>query len=180
VKFRRSGSSWKIGVALVIFGLSGILAIAAQSPRYGRTVASITVGQDNLDRVRSLYGSGAETTVDGVRSLCYHFAQNQAYLSVSTFERQVRVRSITLTTIADVTPGCRDANVSGKHLTGPGGIQLGDTMQTVTAAIGRPSKTGKLHMGSHELQYADYAIVGGHATCQFESDKLILIGVALD
>jgi hypothetical protein len=169
--------------ALILATISGVIAnppnlVFSQSRRFGRTIAGITVGQDNLDKVRSLYGPGAENIVTNVRTLCYHFEQERAYLSAGTFEGQNRIRSVLLTTFSSVDPGCHDTKVSGKHLlTGPDGIQLGDSMQRVTAAVGTPSKTGKLPVGPRKLLYGEYALAGGHATCQFESDKLILIDV---
>jgi hypothetical protein len=44
-------------------------------------------------------------------------------------------------------------------------------------ALGKPEGTGNLRMGEHELMYADYPVAGGRATCQFEHDKLVVIGL---
>lgn len=167
-------------VAVLLTIVIGNLANAAQSPRFGRKVAGITVGEDTIAKVRSLYGPGAESTSARILSLCYFFAQDNSYLSVSTFEGQARVRSVTLTTLADITPGCHDAIVKGKSPTGPGGIKMGDSIQKVIATIGKPLKTGKLQAGPHEMEFADYAVVGGHATCQFEKGKLIIVSIELD
>jgi hypothetical protein len=175
-----SESVLEIAVTLLLVVFIGTLATAAQPQRFGRTVAGITVGQDNVAKVRSLYGPGAENTTDHILTLCYHFVEDDAYLSVSTFEQQNRVRSITLTTLADVTPGCHDASVKGKSPSGPSSVRLGDSMQKVIAAIGKPLNTGKLQAGDRELEYADYAIAGGHATCQFKGGKLIIISIELD
>src|SRR5215472_6673141 len=64
------------------------------------TIAAVTAGVDDLDKVRSLYGNGAETSVQDIRGLCYYVEQDRAYLSVSSFEHENRVRSVTLTTFA--------------------------------------------------------------------------------
>ncbi len=181
MKSRRSKPLAGLIFLIVVVRICGPFAVAAPQPQgFGRVIAAITVGQDRLAKVRSLYGPGALTTVGDVQSLCYYVEQDQAYLSVSTFERESRVRSVTLTTFANVTPGCRDARISGKHITASRGIALGDPMAKVIDALGQPSDTGKLPIGGHDLLYADYAIPGGRATCQFEHDKLILISVELD
>ena len=171
----------RLVAATVSVGVCSASPVASQQPKeFGKTIAAITVGQDRLDRVRSLYGAGAQTAVAAVQSLCYYIEQDQSYLSVSTFERDSRVRSVSLTTFTNVTPGCRDARIKGKHLVAVRGVALGDPMAKVVGALGKPTETGKLPMGEHELTYADYPIVGGRATCQFEHDKLVMIGVELD
>jgi hypothetical protein len=154
--------------------------VSSQSKQFGGTIAAITVGQDRLDRPRSLYGPGAQTTVADVQSLCYYVEQDHSYLSVSTFERESRVRSISLTTFANAAPGCRDAIVKGRHLTASGGVALGDPMAKVMGALGRPAETQKLRIGEHDLVQTDYRVAGGRTTCMFEEDKLVLISVELD
>jgi hypothetical protein len=141
------------------------------------TIAAVTAGVDELDKVRSLYGNGAETTVQDIRGLCYYVEQDRAYLSVSSFEHQNRIRSVTLTTFADVTPACRAARITGKHLTALHGIGLGDSMAEVKNALGASSGGGKVQMPNHELVYADYSVVGGQLTCQYEHEHLVLIAV---
>lgn len=169
-------------VALILATLvGGLPALSAPEPQvFGRTIAGITAGQDRLATVRSLYGPGALSTVGDVQALCYFVEQDQAYLSVSTFERDTRVRSITLTTFPDVTPGCRESKITGKHLTASSGVGLGDAMGKVIRAFGPPSQTGKLPITGHDLSYADYRIAGGRATCQFEHDRLVMVGVELE
>lgn len=169
----------QVVAALVLLWLWGSASGTAQTASFGRTIAGITVGQDDLAKVRLLYGGGAETDVQDVRTLCYFIEADQAYLSVSTFERQTRVRNITLTTFSAVMPGCHDAKIRGKHLTGPAGVRLGASMQTVIAALGKPSDTGKMQLGKDALVYADYATAGGRGTCQFEGDKLVLLALEL-
>lgn len=173
--------NWRTMAQIVALGAIGVWPAAAQIAGFGRTIAGVTAGRDNLERVRSLYGPGAENIVDSIRSVCYHFEQPQAYLSLSTFERRSQVRSIVLTTFTSVDPGCHDiARGAHQPLTGPGGIKLGDTMKAVIAAIGKPSATGTLPTGNSDLLYADYSIAGAHATCEFANDKLVLIGIELE
>jgi hypothetical protein len=130
--------------------------------------------------VRSLYGPGAQTTVGDVQSLCYYVAQDHSYLSVSTFERESLIRSVSLTTFADVSPGCRDARIEGRHLTASGGVALGDLMIKVVGALGQPLETRKLRIGGRDLVQTDYRVARGNVTCMFEQDKLVLIGVELE
>ena len=145
----------------------------------GELSPGITVGGDTIAKVRSLYGPGTENTTDQILTLCYHFTDG-GYLSVSTFEQQLTVRSITLTTLPDVAPGCHDPTVGRTSPSGPDGVQLGYSVQKVISAIGKPLKIGNLQAGDRELEYADYPITGGHAVCQFEHGKLIMIAVELD
>ena len=135
------------------------------------------MGIDTLDKVRSLYGNGAATNVQDIRSLCYYVEQDRAYLSVSSFEHETRIRSIALTTFQDVAPGCQGARIAGKHLTAMAGISLGDSTAKVSSILGAPSGRGKAQMANHELVYTDYSLVGGQLTCQYEEDKLVLIAV---
>lgn len=167
------------GALLLLLALLPVAA-TAQTQGFGRIVAGITVGQDRLAKVQSLYGPGALTKVGDVRSLCYYVEQNHSYLSVSTFERETRVRSVALTTFTNVAPGCRDARITGKHLTASHGVALGDSKATVIHALGVPSQTGKVPLNGRDLSYANYTIPGGKATCYFEHGKLILIGLELD
>ncbi len=145
-----------------------------------RTIAAITAGRDNVDRVRALYGPAAYTAATGVQSLCYHVEQDGSYLSVSTFERENRVRTIVLTTLQDVTPGCRDARLAGRHLTAAGGVALGDSIAKVIQALGRPAHRATMPMGDRALEVLDYPVPGGTATCQFEHGRLIIVGVELE
>jgi hypothetical protein len=115
-----------------------------------------------------------------VQSLCYYVEQDHSYLSVSTFERESRIRSVSLTTFADVSPGCRDARIGGRHLSASGGVALGDPMAKVVGALGRPVETRKLRIGGRDLVQTDYRMTGGNATCMFEQDKLVLISVQLE
>ena len=170
---------WKVGVALALIMLMTESRTAAQPQQFGRTIAGITVGRDSIATVRSLYGSGAENTINGILTLCYHFTDG-GYLSVSTFEHQSEIRSVTLTTLADITPGCHDAIIERKSPSGPNSIQLGYSLQKVILAVGNPLKSGTLQAGSRQLEYADYPVAGGHAVCQFEHDKLIMIAVELN
>lgn len=169
----------QVAVTLVFFALSGILHCTAQTRAFGRTVAEITVGRDTLDSVRALYGPGAQTNVQNVRTLCYYVESDQTYLTVSTFQSQNRVSTVSITTFTAVMPGCRDAKVTGKHVTGPAGVRLGESMQAVFDALGKPSDTGKIKIGIHQMAYSNYAIAGGLGTCQFEGDKLVLLAIQL-
>jgi hypothetical protein len=132
--------------SLVMLGTAGLINTllyvgrplilgAEQDTALKPTIAAVTAGVDELDKVRSLYGNGAETTVQDIRGLCYYVEQDRAYLSVSSFEHQNRIRSVTLTTFADVTPACRAARITGKHLTALHGIGLGDSMAEVKNAL---------------------------------------------
>ena len=168
-------------VTTLAVGVCALSPLASpQSREFGRTIAAITVGQDRLDRVRSLYGSGAQTTVTGVQSLCYYVEQDQSYLSVSTFERESRVRSVMLTTFTYATPGCQDARITARHLTASRGIALGDPMSKIIDALGQPAETGTVRIGEHDLLVLDYLVSGGRVTCQFEHNKLVTIGVEFD
>jgi hypothetical protein len=181
MKSRRVGRFAALIVAVVSVAIGGLPAVAtSQSRQFGGTIAAITVGKDRLNRVRSLYGPGAQTTVADVQSLCYYVEQDHSYLSVSTFERESRVRSISLTTFANATVGCRDARIEGRHLTASGGVALGDPMAKVVASLGRPAEIRKLRIGEQDLVQTDYRVAGGRATCMFEQDKLVLISVELD
>jgi len=167
--------------AVMAAGIAGSSAAVSSQPRtFGRTIAGITVGRDRLDRVRALYGPGAQTTVTDVQSLCYYVKRDHSYLSVSTFERESRIRSVSLTTFANVAPGCQDATIEGRHLTASAGVALGDPMARVLSALGRPAETGKLRIGADDVVQADYRVAGGKATCMFEHDRLVLIAVELD
>lgn len=116
-------------------------------------IASVRAGADSLDKVRTLYGQGAETTVQNIRNLCYYVEQDRAYLSVSSFEDENRIRSIALTTFANLAPGCQGARIVGKHLTALGGIGLGDSPGKVMSVLGAPAGHGKVQMGNYELFY---------------------------
>ena len=124
-----------LGTAGLIYTLlcvgSPVISRAAQNTGSKPTIAAVTAGVDDLDKVRSLYGNGAETSVQDIRGLCYYVEQDRAYLSVSSFEHENRVQSVTLTTFADVAPRCRAATITGKHLTALHGIGLGDSMAEV-------------------------------------------------
>ena len=174
---QRIKMSWLAGIGVAAFLCGG--SAFAQSARFGSTIAGITAGQDDLDKVRALYGAGAPTKTSDVQSLCYHFEADQAYLSVSTFAGQSRVRSITITTFAAVPPGCQDARVPGQHLTGPSGVHLGDGMQTVLAALGQPADRGQIQIDHRTIEYVSYTLSRGTGTCQFEGGKLILAGLQL-
>jgi hypothetical protein len=163
-------------VSTLLLSGGGSLIAAAQR-RLEPTIASITAGRDDLDKVRSLYGKGAEQKIQDVISLCYYIEQDRAYLSVSSFEHETRVRQTSLTTFADVAPGCQDAKISGKHLAAVRGIRLGDSMAKVRSTLGPPSATGKLPMPNHELMYTDYKIGSALLTLQYENDKLVLVAV---
>src|SRR5262249_18859983 len=124
-----------LGTAGLIYTLlcvgSPVISRAEQDTGSKPTIAAVTAGVDDLDKVRSLYGNGAETSVQDIRGLCYYVEQDRAYLSVSSFEHENRVQSVTLTTFADVAPRCRAATITGKHLTALHGIGLGDSMAEV-------------------------------------------------
>jgi hypothetical protein len=165
----------RIGALLLV--LNPLISAAQQHTRLEPTIAAVTAGVDTLDKVRSLYGNGAETNVQDIRSLCYYVEQDRAYLSVSTFEHETRIRSIALTTFQDVAPGCHGARIAGKHLTALAGISLGDPRAKVTTVLGAPSGRGKLQMANHELVSTDYSLAGGQLTCQYEEDKLVLLAV---
>jgi len=154
-----------------------MLSPAQQAAQLHPTISALTAGVDSLDKARSLYGKGAETTVQDIRSLCYYVEQDRGYLSVASFEHENRIRSIALTTFANVAPGCQSARIVGKHLTALGGIGLGDSTAKITGALGSPAGHGKVQMGNHELFYTDYHVAGGQLSCQFEADKLVLIEV---
>ena len=102
-------------VSALLVGIP-VLSPAQQATQLHPTIAALTAGVDSLDKARSLYGKGAETTVQGIRSLCYYVEQDRGYLSVASFERENRIRSITLTTFANVAPGCQSARIVGKPL----------------------------------------------------------------
>jgi hypothetical protein len=167
--------------ATVLIGkfLVGSLMLSAtkQSAQFLPTIAGVTAGIDSLDKIRSLYGNGAETNVQDPRSLCYCVEQDRAYLSVSSFEHESRIRSIALTTFQDVAPGCHAARIIGKHSTALAGISLGDSTASVTSILGAPSGKDKMQMANHELVYTAYSVAGGQPTCQFEEDKLVVIAV---
>jgi hypothetical protein len=163
--------------ATLLLVLSALISAAQQHARLEPTIAAVTAGVDTLDKVRSLYGNGAETNVQDVRSLCYYVEQDRAYLSVSSFEHENRIRSIALTTFPDVAPGCQGARIAGKRLTAQVSISLGDSTAKVTTVLGAPSSRGKMQMANHELVDADYRVVGGQLTFQYEEDKLVLIAV---
>lgn len=181
MKFGRVARFSILIIALVLVGIGGSPALVfSQSRQFDGTIAAITVGRDRLDRARSLYGSGAPATVGGVQSLCYYVEQDHSYLSISTFERESRIRSISLTTFADVSPGCRDTRIGGRHLTASGGVALGDPMAKVVGALGRPMETRKIRIGGRDLVQLDYRLASGNGTCLFEQDKLVLISVELE
>ena len=164
-----------VGAFLLV--LSPLVSAAQQRVRLETTVAALTAGVDTLDKVRSLYGNGAETNVQGIRSLCYYVEQDRAYLSVSSFEHETRIRNVALTAFQDVAPGCQSARIAGKHLTALAGISLGDSTAKVSSILGAPSGRGRAQMANHELIYTDYRLAGGQLTCQYEEDKLVLIAV---
>jgi hypothetical protein len=154
-----------------------VLSPAQQAAQLHPTIATLTAGVDSLDKVSALYGKGAETTVQDIHSLCYYVEQDQAYLSIASFEQENRIRRIAFTTFANVAPGCRSARIIGKHLTALGGISLGDSTAKITSALGSPVGNGKVMMGDHALFSTDYRIAGGQLSCEFENDKLVLIAV---
>jgi hypothetical protein len=164
-------------VGAVLLLLSPLSSAAQQRARLEPTVAAVTAGVDTLDKVRSIYGNCAETNVQDLRSLCYYVEQDRAYLSVSSFEHESRIRSIALTTFPDVAPGCQGARIAGRHLTALAGISLGDSTAKVSGVLGAPSGSGKMQMANHQLVYTDYRVVGGQLTCQYEEEKLVLIAV---
>jgi hypothetical protein len=53
-------------------------------------------------------------------------------------------------------------------------------MAKVAGALGQPKESGKIRMGDRDLVQTAYPVAGGHATCLFDHDKLVLIGVELD
>ena len=171
----RVGLSRIVLVITLLLG-SPVLSPAQQAAQLHPTIATLTAGIDSLEKVSSLYGKGAETVQD-IHSLCYYVEQDQAYLSIASVEHENRIRSIALTTFANVAPSCPSARIVGKHLTALGGISLGDSTAKITSAFGSPAGNGKVQMGNHELFYTDYRIAGGQLTCQFENDKLVLIAV---
>jgi hypothetical protein len=132
---------------------------------------------DSLDKVRALYGKGAETTVRDIHTVCYYVEQDRAYLSIASFEQENRIRSIAFTTFGNVALGCGGARIIGKHLTALGGISLGDSTAKITSALGSPAGNGKVKIGDHELFSTDYRIAGGQLSCEFENDKLVSITV---
>ena len=154
-----------------------VLSRAQQAAQLPPTIATLTAGLDSLDKVNALYGKGAETTVQDIHSLCYYVEQDQAYLSIASFEQENRIRRIVFTTFANVAPGCSSARIIGKHLTALGGISLGDSTAKITSALGSPVGNGKVKMGDHDLFSTDYRIAGGQLGCEFENDKLVLIAV---
>jgi len=168
-------------IALAVSIGVGVPPVASQAlGQFSKTFAAITVGQDRLDRVRALYGPGAQAELAEVKSLCYWVEQDQSYLSVSTFARESRIRSVSLTTFANATPGCQGAKIKSKHLEAFPGVSLGDPIAAVVGVLGQPLGTGTQRVGEHDLTYADYFIAGGRATCQFEHDRLVLISIELD
>jgi hypothetical protein len=169
-------AAFRIGLVSVGIGVAPG-PVFSQSRQFGGTFAGITVGQDRLERARSLYGPGALATVGDVQSLCYYVEQDHSYLSVSTFERESRIRSVSLTTFADVSPGCRDSRIGGRHLTVSEGVALGDPMAKVLGVFGRPMETRKLRIGGRDLTQTDFRVARGNATCMFEQDKLVLISI---
>jgi len=164
-----------VGALLLV--LSPLISAAQQRARLEPTVAALTAGVDTLDKARSLYGNGAETNVQDFRSLCYYVEKDRAYLSVSSFEHESRIRSIVLTTFTDVAPGCQGARIASQHLIALAGISLGDSAAKVTTVLGAPSGSGKMQMANHELLQRGYRVVGGQLACQYEEDKLVLIAV---
>lgn len=165
----------RIGTSLLV--LSSLISVAQQHARLKPTIAAVTAGVDTLDKVRAIYGKGAETDLQNIRSLCYYVEQDRAYLSVSSFEHENRIRNITLTTFADVAPGCQASRIIGKHLTAVRGVSLHDSIAKVRSLLGTPSGQGKMQMANHELTYTDYGATGGQLTCQYEKDELVLIAV---
>src|SRR5262247_3510770 len=164
-------------VSILLVG-NPVLSPAQQAAQLRPTIATLIAGVDSLDKVSALYGKGAETTVQDIHSLCYYVEQDQAYLSIASFEQENRIRRIVFTTFANVSPGCRSARIIGKHLTAlGGGISLGDSTAKITSALGSPVGNGKVKMGDHELFSTDYRIAGGQLSCEFENDKLVLIAV---
>lgn len=166
-------------LATLLLVLSSVVSAAQRHAPVEPTIAAVTAGADTLDKVRSLYGNGAEANIHDVRTLCYYVEQGGAYLSVSSFEHSNRIRNITLTTLADIAPGCQAARIAGRHLTAVGGIGLGDSMDKVASLLGTPSDRGKMQMSNHKLTYTDYGVAGGQLTCQFEDGKLVLIAVEI-
>lgn len=157
-----------------------IYTVLAQVTAIKPVIGAIEAGSDRLDKVTSLYGPGAPSSGGGVQSLCYFVEQDGAYLSVSTFEGDRRIQSIVLTRLAAVPPGCRNARITGRHLTALGGIAVGDPESSVRRVLGAPSKSGTVRIGDHDVKYDDYEIPRGRATCQFDAGKLILVGVELN
>lgn len=148
---------------------------AQQAARFHPRIAGLTVGVDNLDRARALYGNGGESTIQDIHSLCYYVEQDRGYLSVASFERENRIRSVALSTFANVAPGCQSARIVGKHLTALDNISLGSSTAKVMGLLGSPAGKGKVQMGNHKIFYTDYGVASGQLTCQFEDDKLVLI-----
>ena len=140
---------------------SPVLSPAQQAAQLQPKIAALTAAIDSLDKASSLYGRGAETTIQDIRSLCYYVEQDRSYLSVASFEHENRIRSIALTTFANVAPGCQSARIVGRHLTALGGISLGDSTSKITGALGSPVGQGKVQMGNHELFHIDYRVAGG-------------------
>jgi hypothetical protein len=100
----------------IIMLMSTFLSFSAaqQAVEFPPRVAELTTGVDSLEKARSLYGNGAETTVQDIHSWCYYVEQDRGYLSVSSFEHENRIRSIALTTFTDVAPGCQRARIVGR------------------------------------------------------------------
>jgi len=163
--------------AICLLSASALISVAQHRAPLEPAIASITTGRDTLDKVRSLYGQSVVRIAGDVRTLCYYVEADRAYLSVSSLQHEARVRQISLTTLADVAPGCQAAKVNGKHLTLLRGLVLGDSMGKVVAVLGPPSRTGKMPMPNHELVYTDYKIGAALLTLQYERDKLILAAV---
>ena len=161
----------------ILLVLGALISSAQQHARLDPNIAGVVAGVDTLDKVSSLYGRGTETNVQGFRGLCYYVEQDRAYLSLSSFEHESRIRGIALTTLANVAPGCQSAKIVGKHMIALGGISLGDSTQKVTSVIGAPSGRGTMQMANHQLVYTDYSLAGGQLTCQYEEDKLVLIAL---
>jgi hypothetical protein len=164
-------------MSTLLFLRSHLLSLAQESGEFSPMIAGVTAGIDTLDKVRALYGKGAETTVQDINSLCYYVEEDRGYLSVSSFEGENRIRSIALTTFADVAPGCQNAKIVGKHLTALDSISLGDSTTKINRVLGSPAGNGKVQMANHHLFYTDYRVSGGQLSCQFENDKLVLIAV---
>ncbi len=166
-----------VGLMTIFLFAGNQISIAQQREQLQPMIASIIAGHDTLDQARWLYGKGSEQRIQNVRSLCYYIEQDQAYLSITSFEHEDRVRQIALTTFADVAPGCHNARITGKHLTALHRISLRDSMAKVTAALGPASTIGKLPKPNHEIVYTDYKIGAALLTFQYEHDKLVLVAV---
>lgn len=150
---------------------------AQQAAELRPAIATLTAGVESLDKVRALYGRGADTTVQDIHSLYYYVEQIRGCLSVASFEHQDPIRSITITAFAGVAPGCQGARIAGSHLTAAGGIGSGDLMPKVTVVLGAPASHGNARTGNRDLFYSDYRVAGGQWSRWFQNGNLVLTAV---